>query len=102
MAGQDKIVIHIDPEVKEIVPTFLKHRHEDIEKISEAVKRSDFESVRRLGHQMKGAGGGYGFDGITKIGADLEACAKENNAGGILAALHELSDYLERLVVVDE
>ena len=26
---------------------------------------------------MKGAGGGYGFDGVTEIGKNLEEAAKE-------------------------
>ncbi len=102
MKCSDKIVIHADPEVKEIIPMFLKHREEDLKTIAEALKTNDFESMRRLGHQMKGAGEGYGFDGITKIGADLEAYAKEGNADGVQKTVNDLSDYLQRLVIIDE
>ena|SRR3989338_4187854 len=102
MKNPDKIVIHVDPEIKEIIPLFLKHREEDLNAIAQALKTNDFESARRLGHQMKGAGGGYGFEGITKIGADLEVRAKEGDSAGVQKALDDLSDYLQRLVIIDE
>ncbi len=38
-----------------------------------ALARSDFETVGRLGHDMKGAGASFGFQAITDIGAGLEA-----------------------------
>lgn len=102
MKCPDKIVIHADPEIKEIIPAFLEHRKEDLITIAKLLETNDFQSVQRLGHQMKGAGEGYGFDGITKIGADLEARAKEADAGGVRKALEDLGDYLRRLVILDE
>ena len=102
MENSEKIMIRIDPEIKEIIPLFLKHREEDLNTIAQALKTNDFETVRRLGHQMKGAGGGYGFDGITTIGADLEACAKKSDVDGAQKAVHDLSVYLKRLVIIDE
>ncbi len=101
MPSSDKIIIHADPEIKEIIPMFLENRRKDVEAIGEALKKKNLEAVRRLGHQMKGAGGGYGFDGISKIGADLEVCAMQADAKGAQKALRELEDYLRRVVVVD-
>ena len=35
----------------------------------------DFDTVRRTGHGMAGAGSSYGFDHITRVGQRLEAAA---------------------------
>ena len=65
-----------------------------------ALEGGDFETVRVLGHSMKGAGGGYGFDAITDIGAALEQTAKDKNPGAIRTSLDELSSFLDRVEVV--
>ena len=73
----DKVVIHADPEIADLIPKFLDNRQKDINLIESALEKNDFDAIRMLGHSMKGAGGGYGFDGVTEIGKNLEEAAKE-------------------------
>ena len=40
--------------------------------MTHALEQSDLETVRVLGHSMKGSGASYGFEGLTTIGASLE------------------------------
>ena len=70
--------------------------------MQEALEQGDFETVRLLGHSMKGAGGGYGFDAITDIGAALEEAAKDSNPGAVLRGLSDLAAYLDRVEVVGD
>jgi hypothetical protein len=51
---------------------------------------------------MKGAGGGYGFDAITEIGAALEEAAKQRNGAEIRDRVNELARYLDRVEVISE
>jgi len=95
-----KIIIRVDPDIAELIPGFLENRRKDIAAMLDAVQRGDFESVRVLGHSMKGAGGGYGFDAITEIGAALEQAAKQRNAVEIRNRVHELSRYLDQVEVI--
>ncbi len=43
--------------------------------------RGDYATIRTLGHQMAGTGGGYGFDPITEIGGALEESALAQRCG---------------------
>lgn len=97
-----KIIVKIDPDIQAIVPGFLKNKHNDVGKILAALSKGDFETVRILGHSMKGDGGGYGFDRISSIGATIEEAAKTKKADQIRASVEELSDYLSRVEVVYE
>ena len=97
-----KILVKVDPDLADLIPGFLDNRRKDIVAMQEALKQGDFETVRLLGHSMKGAGGGYGFDGITDIGAALEEAAKDNNPGTVLRGLNDLAAYLDRVEVVHE
>ncbi|HEY7160285.1 MAG TPA: Hpt domain-containing protein, partial [Acidobacteriota bacterium] len=96
----DKVVIHADPEIADLIPKFLDNRQKDINLIESALEKNDFDAIRMLGHSMKGSGGGYGFDGVTEIGKNLEEAAKEANSDKIRNGVHELAEYLRRVEVI--
>jgi HPt (histidine-containing phosphotransfer) domain-containing protein len=97
---EGKIIVHIDPEIADLIPGFLENRRNDTTSIGEALTRGDFETIRNLGHSMKGAGGSYGFDAITDIGKSLEQAAIAHDAGEIKKSVQELSAYLDHVEVV--
>jgi len=95
-----KIIIHADIDLEDLIPGFLKNRRKDIMEIESLLAADDYETIQRLGHSMKGAGGGYGFDEITDIGMHIERAAKENNAAEIRIQMGRLSSYLDCVEVV--
>ena len=98
----EKTVVRVDAELEDIVPVFLENRYGDIKAMSVALEQSDYEAILILGHTMKGAGGGYGFDAITDMGQSLEQAAKIKDSEEIRKLVEELSTYLERVEVVYE
>jgi HPt (histidine-containing phosphotransfer) domain-containing protein len=66
----------------------------------DALDRGDFGTVESLGHGVKGAGGGWGFEGITDIGAALEKAAGSADTDASRKWVGELSRYLDRVQVV--
>ena len=98
----ERIIVHVDPEIADLVPGFLENRRKDTETMGESLTQGDFEAIQILGHSMKGAGGSYGFDAITDIGKSLEQAAKDKDAERITRSVQELSEYLDRVEVVYE
>jgi HPt (histidine-containing phosphotransfer) domain-containing protein len=94
------IIVHVDRDIADIVPGFLDNRRKDTASITEAVTNGDFETVRILGHSMKGSGGSYGFDAITDIGSRMEQAALAKHANEIESLTAELSAYLDDVKVV--
>jgi HPt (histidine-containing phosphotransfer) domain-containing protein len=99
---EDKIIVHVDPEIADLIPGFLENRRKDTQTMGDALTQGDFETIRILGHSMKGAGGSYGFDAVTDIGKALEESAKDKDAEGIQKLVQELSAYLDRVEVLYE
>jgi HPt (histidine-containing phosphotransfer) domain-containing protein len=97
---EEKIIVHVDPDIADLIPGFLENRRKDIKTMGEAVTQGDFEAIRILGHSMKGAGGSYGFDAITDMGKSLEQAAIAKDSGVIKKSVQELSAYLDRVEVV--
>lgn len=96
------IIVHVDAEIQDLVPGFLENRRKDVETLGKALDGGDVETVRILGHTMKGAGGGYGFDAITEIGAHLERAGKGKNVEEVRIWIGKLRDYIDRVEVIYE
>ena len=99
---RDPIRVMVEADLMPLIPGFLENRRSDLEAIQTALSAGDLEPVQRLGHNMKGAGAGYGFDGITELGAALEDAAKQSDLAGAQGLLTELEAYLNRVQVVPE
>ncbi len=98
----DKVLVAVDAQIAALVPRFLANRAADVGKIRTALARADFESVRVAAHAMKGAGGGYGFPEISRLGAAMEEGARQRNAAQVGALVASLEAYLARIVVTSD
>jgi HPt (histidine-containing phosphotransfer) domain-containing protein len=102
-SGQDrqqiKIIVQIDKALQDLIPGYLATRREDVQKLRRAIAEKDHETIRLLGHSMKGSGGGYGFDGITEIGRKIEIAAKNQDLEESRKLSEELKQYLDRVEV---
>ncbi len=95
-----RILVQIDPDLKEIVPGFLENRRRDLNTLEGCLQQQDLETVRLLGHRMKGDGGGYGFARISEIGHHLEAAALTRDFATLKDQCAQLKDFLARVEVV--
>ena len=100
MRPDGAILVRANPKLADLIPGFLQNRRRDVIAMLEALNRSDFATVESLGHGMKGAGGSWGFQAITDIGAALEEAASSANTDASRMQVGELSKYLDRVEVV--
>ncbi len=98
----ERIIVHVDPELEDLLPGFLEDWKEEVTSIREALERNDYETIRKLGHNMKGIGGSCGLEPITDMGRLLEEAAKAMAQEAIRVHLETLSSYLERVEFVYE
>jgi len=97
---KQRIVIHAEAELEDLIPGYLKNQRNDAGRIRKLLVSGDFEGIRRIGHSMKGSGGGYGFDEITAIGARIEEAAKGGDDTAIRDLTDTLLEYLDGVEVV--
>ncbi len=79
---------------------YLSNVRRDMDLILASRDSKDCEVARRLGHQLKGSGEGYGFPEITRTGAAVELAAKAANEDEIRSQILALAAYLDRVEVV--
>ncbi|MDD4658591.1 MAG: Hpt domain-containing protein [Eubacteriales bacterium] len=95
----EKIVASVDADLADLIPGYLANRINDLAVICNSLGAEDYDTIRRLAHRMKGSGGGYGFDGITSIGAAMEQAAVQKNSGEIKRQVQVLEDYLDKVEI---
>ncbi len=93
-------VVYVDPDLEELIPDFMENRRHDVVVIGQLLQEGDIDEIKRLGHSMKGSGGGYGFHEITEIGKVIEEAAASGDTGEIERMNSYLSDYLSAVKIV--
>ncbi len=96
----EKIQVHVDPDLQDLIPGYLENRGKDLLVYQQALEKGDFESIGVLGHSMKGSGGGYGFNDLTSIGRAIEKAAKNRDKESVRKSIIDLTDFLEKLEVI--
>lgn len=67
---------HGDDEMMELVELFVEEMSERVELMSKYWESENYEELKRLSHQLKGASAGYGFPQVGSAAAELEALLK--------------------------
>jgi len=84
-------------EVQELVPGYVERRQTDIAALWMALKMGDYETLSTLGHQLKGSGTAFGFDGLSDCGASLEQAAKASDIDEAGRQTALIADYIAQL-----
>ncbi|MEM7578094.1 MAG: Hpt domain-containing protein [Planctomycetota bacterium] len=91
-----------DAEFAELIHLFVEELPERIATIDQAVASRDLSRLLVVAHQLKGAGGGYGFSEITDASRTLEQLAQktdltlEDDLDRLSAAANEVIDLCQR------
>lgn len=94
-----KPVVLLDQELRDLIPDYIRHRHQDIHDARTAIANHDLATLREIGHRIKGSGSWYGLDVLSGLGRSLEAAAIQNNLDESALFVQKLSDYLDNLEV---
>ncbi len=73
-----------DSDMLEIVREFAAELPGRAESLENLLRDGELEELQRLAHQLKGAGGGYGFAPVTEVAASLEKALKEGADESVL------------------
>ena len=79
-----------ETDLVELIDAFVAGLEDDVKAMRKVLGDYDYDGLRRLAHQMKGAGGSYGYQMLTEAAKVLEETAKAKNAEVGTTALDEL------------
>ncbi len=86
-----------DPEFRELLEEFAAAMPVRRDGLLDAHRRKAYDLLRTRAHQLKGAGGGFGFPELSELAAALEKACQRQDPAGIAAALEAVVSYLNRI-----
>ena len=98
-----QILVQVDAELEELIPNYFSNLRKDIKSMRVAIASGDLKTPQLLGHNMKGSGGSYGFEFISKVGALIEKNSlnkkTEVTESIIEKQLSQVEDYLSSIKI---
>lgn len=82
--------IIVSESMAHLFPAYLARVAEMAVEIEKHIREGDLGSVFIIGHNLKGTGGTYGFDALSRLGGQIELAAQAGDTLQIKA----LADYL--------
>jgi len=79
----DKLISDLladDPDMIDLVEEFVEALPSRIEELKQAYEQLDWDQLATLAHQLKGAGGSYGYPPLSSLGATMEQAFKQHSA----------------------
>ena len=70
---------HNDPELADLLLAFHAALHEACDRLQNNLRAESLSRIRHVAHQLKGAGGGYGYPEITEAAFALEAACDRSD-----------------------
>ena len=88
-----------EPDFVEILVVFAETMQEKRDVLQKLLQDRDFEQMKFQAHQIKGAGGGYGFSGLSDRAAQLERACETQQLVAVESALDGVLSYMDRIRV---
>jgi HPt (histidine-containing phosphotransfer) domain-containing protein len=92
-----RILLTVEPALRELLPGFLANRRKDLEVIGRALHSGNLEAIRVVGHNIRCFSRVYGFEALTALGEEIQQAAAEQSTLRIVHAQTQLADYLARV-----
>ena len=87
-----------DSDLSGLIDQFVCGLCEKVRNMQEALVNGDFQTLQKVAHQLKGAGGGYGYPKLTDLAKTLEDAAKSEDREAAGLALAPLAKYCRGIV----
>jgi HPt (histidine-containing phosphotransfer) domain-containing protein len=92
--------VAVDPDILDLAETFLRKRRGQIQDWRKAIADGDEQALRRLGHELKGTAGSFGFHDLSGMAAELEAAVIGGDLATAAEKLERMIDFLDRVDLV--
>jgi HPt (histidine-containing phosphotransfer) domain-containing protein len=92
-----------DPDMIDAIAQFVKDLPEQVAEMQDLLEGANLSQLQTKVHQLKGAGGGYGFDEVTRLAGTAEQSIKDNkdveqvrsNVESLLATIRRIEGFKE-------
>ncbi len=94
---KEALVVEFGKDMEALVERFLHRKRTDVVALRNALQEGDYERIANLAHDLKGAGGAFGFSELSLLGRKLMQAAGAADGEDVESLLERLEQYLVRV-----
>lgn len=94
-------LVQSDPSYADLVEEFVAGLDDRVHSMGQSLADGQFDTLKSLAHQLKGSGGGHGYQILTEVAATLEEQARNQELQACQTSLEELTSIVSRVVVAE-
>jgi CheY-like chemotaxis protein len=98
-AAQLDALAEIDRDTQALVQLYLENRCAEVSVLESALEKRDLDTLRNIGHNLRGSGGSYGFPTLTEIGERIETAAKAADHTALAKEVAHLREHLTEVLL---
>ena len=80
----------------EMIQNYIRRRKDELATLAEALQKNDFETFKKLGHQIKGNASSFGFEDLAEIGKRMNQVNEESFSAEGEKLLDDFRSWLDR------
>ncbi len=91
----EEIVKKVEAQLLAMGPRYLANKQREFGELDLSVPL-DLERVGQLGHRIKGSAKTYGFEGLGKLGDELESACKRGDEEEAKSLVLKIRDFMQK------
>lgn len=95
----DIFTVTVDADIVDLAEIFLSNRRGQIQSWREAAVSGNLPLLSRLGHELKGTAGAFGFHQLSLLGAELEEKVADGDLDGSGDTLERMIEFLDHVAI---
>jgi len=92
----DNLMLDLE-DFKDLVRFFLKVTNEDLARLENAYRSSDFAGASAAAHSIKGAAANLGFQDVADVAATIEHTTRAGDASLVISGSEHITDMLNEI-----
>ncbi|AHC15709.1 Hpt domain-containing protein [Salinispira pacifica] len=89
-----QIEVTVDPIIRPFAETYRTETLSNLDRLEQLFENSDYVQIREIAHRLKGEGGTYGFDEVSKQGQLLQKMCDDGDFAAIPGVIQHLRHFL--------
>lgn len=95
----ETFIVAVDADIIDLAEIFLSNRRGQIQSWREAVATGNLPLLSRVGHELKGTAGAFGFQQLSSLGAELEEKVAKGDLNGSGDTLERMIEFLDQVAI---
>ncbi len=93
------VLLEEEPDFLELIKKFIDSLPDTFNKIETAMQQEDWDNLKEILHQLKGLGGNFGYNIVSKTAANMEFQAINKNTVELKKLFNELKEIYNRMLI---